>query len=335
MGDVLRSASMLPAIVERHRSPYIAWLTRPESVELVRMMRHVDEVIELSEDATARVMAGRWDCVYSLSNDLTSAAIAKIASPDRPSVGFSLQEGVIAASNPAAQTWLEMAAFDRLKRANTKSYQAIMLEIIGASGAQIPAPSIEVDPALWSQVSQQLSALLGGRERPRVAINVGAGARWPKKMLSSTQICELIALLRRRIDPDILLVGGRAETERVDAIVASTRSDNRVYAQLTGDSIPAFVATLLEVDSLVCGDTLALHVATAIGLPTVTVFGPTSIAEIYDFDGLVTKLSTDGLDCLGCYGDCAKIDNCMSLLDLDRIVEETQSHLDRSERWAR
>ena len=38
IGDVLRSASLLPAIKARHHAPFIAWLTRGESAELVGMM---------------------------------------------------------------------------------------------------------------------------------------------------------------------------------------------------------------------------------------------------------------------------------------------------------
>src|SRR4051812_43116855 len=78
IGDVLRSACLLPAIVSRHASPFIAWLTRSESVELVRMMPLVDEVVEFSVDGLARVSTGEWDFVYSPSNDQTSASIATI-----------------------------------------------------------------------------------------------------------------------------------------------------------------------------------------------------------------------------------------------------------------
>ncbi len=35
IGDVLRSASVLPAIMARHDRPYVAWVTRRESVMLV------------------------------------------------------------------------------------------------------------------------------------------------------------------------------------------------------------------------------------------------------------------------------------------------------------
>ena len=47
--------------------------------------------------------------------------------------------------------------------------------------------------------------------RQKVAINVGSGSRWPKKMLGAEQIEQFIRQVRTRLDVDILLVGGAAE----------------------------------------------------------------------------------------------------------------------------
>jgi hypothetical protein len=90
IGDVLRTASVLPAIMARYDSPYIAWVTRRESVDLVDMLDHVDEVIEVSEIGLARVATGGWDQVFSLSNDVPSAAIATLGAGGRPIVGYGL-----------------------------------------------------------------------------------------------------------------------------------------------------------------------------------------------------------------------------------------------------
>ena len=98
VGDVLRSASLLPIICARHEAPYIAWLTRKELVELVSMMVHVDEVIELSEAGLARVMVGGWDYAYSLSNDLPSASIATATPVKQRRIGYTIQ---MASSNRA------------------------------------------------------------------------------------------------------------------------------------------------------------------------------------------------------------------------------------------
>jgi ADP-heptose:LPS heptosyltransferase len=327
IGDVLRSASLLPTIARRHQAPYIAWLTRVESVELVSMMRHVDEVIQLSDIAMARVATGGWDHVYSLSNDLTSASIATAANGRNPTVGYDLRNGVIAPSNTAARHWLEMAAFDRLKRDNRESYQALMMSIVGGNPAVLDRPALEIPLSLQIAADGRLTALFPGSQRRKIAVNIGSGGRWPKKMIDDLQIFTFIKMLLGRADVDVVLVGGATEADKSHQILAMFADDLRVRAALTERSIPEFVALLSRVDALLCGDTLALHIATALGLPTVSVFGPTSMAEIPDYDGLVAKTATTELDCLVCYGDCNKTRHCMALLDTGHLVELTMDRL--------
>ena len=148
-------------------------------------------------------------------------------------------------------------------------------------------------------------------------------------MLEVDQIAAYARLARERLDADILLVGGPAEIGKTEAILAACGPGTPVRSALTSHSVPEFVGVLRQVDALLCGDTLALHIATAIGLPTVCLVGPTSSAELADFDGLVLKSSVDTLDCLGCYGDCRKVDNCMSLFDMGALVDLTARQLAR------
>src|SRR5262249_22985494 len=105
--------------------------------------------------------------------------------------------------------------------------------------------------------------------------------------------------------------------------------DVHVLAALTPRSIPEFVAMLSAADALLSGDTLALHVASAVGLPTVAIFAPTILPEIADFGGLIRKIATPLLSCLCCYGDCTKTENCMSLLDIDELVDAVFVQLER------
>ena len=330
IGDVLRSASLLPAIKARHDAPYIAWLTRKDSIELVGMMPHVDEPIALSEENLIRVMAGDWHHVYSLSNDLTSASLATIAATKCPPIGFYLKNGVITPSNDAANSWLEMAAFDRVKRSNESSYQRIMLRIIGCPDEPVQPPSLQISDTSKRAAAARMMELFGEDRRPRVAINLGSGARWPKKMLDAQQIYRYARLLLEQEHVQIILVGGSAEAAKATSILSLFNATDPVRAALTEGSLSDFVATLTQVDVLLCGDTLALHIATAIGLPTVAVFGPTSPAEIFDFDGLVIKNWASELDCLVCYADCDKEENCMSTLKLPILVGHTIAQLKRS-----
>jgi ADP-heptose:LPS heptosyltransferase len=327
LGDVLRSASLLPAIIERHNAPYVAWLTRTESTELVHMMKDVDEVIELSELGIARIMTGAWDYVYSLSNDWASASLASVAQSKNIPIGYYVDHGVVRPSNAAAMRWLEMAAFDRKKRENQETYQRRMLSIMGFDDFHVAPPALRLAPELKASAATRIASLFDGSARRRIAVNVGAGRRWPKKMLDAEQIHRYITLLRERIDADVLLVGGASEREKANSILERCNTDGRVKIALTESSVADFAAILNEMDLLLCGDTLAMHVAAAIGLPTIAVFGPTSPFEIADFDGLIKRVWTNQLDCLICYGDCAKKRNCMSLIDLHELIDLTEAHL--------
>lgn len=319
-GDVLRAACLLPTIIARHDRPHVTWLTRAESAELVGMMRGVDETLVLAPETLARIAVGGWAAVYSLSNDLPSASLATLAANGAPVIGFSLLGGTIAPSNDAALAWLELAAFDRLKRENRESHQARMLAILGARGAKVPPPALDVPRAARRDATLRLAALFPGSRRCRIAINVGSGARWPKKMLDAEGIAGVITSLLARADVDILLLGAQAEAAKTETLLTRFAGERRVAAALTEGSTAEFIAILAESQVLLCGDTLALHAASALGLPTVAVFGPTSLPEIEDFDGLISRVAVDGLDCLGCYGDCDKVANCMTLLDPEQLA---------------
>ena len=73
------------------------------------------------------------------------------------------------------------------------------------------------------------------------------------------------------------------------------------------------------------GDTLALHVATALGKKVVAYFGPTSAAEIDAYEKQVVKVQAD-LDCLVCYKTrCDFNPNCMNSLTSEHMFSMLES----------
>ena len=83
-------------------------------------------------------------------------------------------------------------------------------------------------------------------------------------------------------------------------------------------TITRFAGIVDACDVVVTGDTLALHVAIARGVPTVVLFGPTSLHEIDVFER-GEKLAAD-LPCLCCYlPDCDVSPNCMESLAVERV----------------
>jgi ADP-heptose:LPS heptosyltransferase len=74
-----------------------------------------------------------------------------------------------------------------------------------------------------------------------------------------------------------------------------------------------FAALVAACTLVITGDTLAMHLALALGRRTVVLFGPTSAAEI-ELYGLGEKVLPP-MDCLSCYKQtCNFVPNCMDLI---------------------
>jgi ADP-heptose:LPS heptosyltransferase len=333
LGDVVRSAALIPALLAHHRGARVTWLTRPEAVELVKAVPGVDEVLALGADCLPVLAARTWDHVYSLSNEVVSASLATLVQARKSFCGFRMNDGVLQPSNQAAHTWMALGCFDRLKRETTHTYQRRMLDIMGLTDRSPQAPTLTLEPALVARCELRLQRLTGARRSlPLVGINVGAGERWPKKMLAASSIEAVVEVLLSEPDRcNVLLIGGRAEMPKIEAIVEASRHRPGLYPAATPDSLLEFAALISRLDVAITGDTLALHLATAWAIPTVAVFGPTGWRELDDPAGVVTKV-TSSLPCLECYGDCDRPRDCMGALDPARLARLALRKLAREAR---
>jgi heptosyltransferase-2 len=79
-----------------------------------------------------------------------------------------------------------------------------------------------------------------------------------------------------------------------------------------------FAAIVGRLDAMVTGDTLAMHIAVALGVPTVALFGPSAPQEIALYGGgerVVTPL-----DCAPCYRrECDVTPSCMDAIDVETV----------------
>ncbi|MBI1398042.1 MAG: hypothetical protein GC151_18870 [Betaproteobacteria bacterium] len=316
-GDIIRTSTVLPGLRRRHAGARLVWICDAEHREAASMLEGVDEILSYDAEGILRATTLEWDCVVNLSNDVRSATLAGACRARRHD-GFTLDErGRLLALNEWARYWLTLASFNAAKQANRLSFQEIMYRILALDGT-IERPALRVEDRERRSVGEWVSAQ--GARDVLVGINVGSGARWPKKMLASGQIAELCTLmLRARPGMCIVLLGGPMETGKVAAI-RQIVNDARVVAWETGSSLGRFAAMIDACDLLVTGDTLALHVACATDTPTMLVMGPTSAAELHDYDGLVTKIAVPDLECLTCYSDCDKPRTCMSALSMTALA---------------
>lgn len=323
MGDVLRTTALLPALARAHPGASIAWITRAESVPLLQHNPYLGDVVPYGPDALVYVGNRTFDRVINLDAGAVSAGLATMARAARRD-GFVLHDdGHVVATNPAAHTWLEMGLFDDLKRGGTRTYQEMMLDILG-----LPAAShgyvLTLTPEEKERARAHFTGLGVNPSVPVIGLNTGAGGRWELKQWREEGFLELIGRISREAQVQFVLLGGPGERERNARLMAAAPVS--VFDAGCDNPVRHFAALTECCDVVVTGDTLAMHVALAVGTRTVALFGPTSAAEI-EMYGLGEKV-VPALTCLACYkSTCDFVPNCMDSIGVAAVVAALRRQL--------
>ncbi len=324
-GDVLRTTSILSGLRESLGPIHVTWVTAPAAVPLLLHNPAVDRIVPFGGAVPLEVAAESYDRVVNLDVSPDSCALASLARATRR-IGFGLgpdQKPI--PLHESARGWFEMGLDDRVKRANRRTYQELMFEILGIEPSDprmiLCLTDLERDAADRFVRDRGVSST-----DELVGVNTGAGDRWPLKKWTEDRLAALIAGIVERRGARVLLLGGPDERERNRRLVASL--GDRVIDGGTENPLRTFCALVGRCDAVLTGDTLAMQIAVALGKPTTVLFGPTSAPEIDLYDR-GEKITSDEMDCLGCYlTACDKDPNCMNTIPVGRVHDALLRCLD-------
>ncbi|OHE23605.1 MAG: hypothetical protein A2X92_07275 [Syntrophus sp. GWC2_56_31] len=315
MGDVLRTTCLLPGLREKYPDAEIIWVTRARTRDLFLNNAFVSEIWTVENDALARLGVERFDLVINPDADKFTAALAAAANC-AVKLGMTLDErGSVQPANPEAVEWLQMGAFDDLKKKNTKTYQQIVYEMCGMAYAR-QRIVLETTRAEREWAGEFLSgAGVRGGERV-IGLNLGGGGRWKRKRWTEEHMLAFAGSVLTRPDFRLLLIGGPFERELIGRMLSKLPPS--VVSSGHDRTLRELIALVGACAAVVTGDTLCLHVACALGVPVVALFGPTSAAEI-ELYGNGDKLVAKG--CRTCYlTDCEVTPNCMDTITPDEVM---------------
>jgi len=315
VGDVLRTTSILSPLKKKFPDSYIVWCTRENSKSLFRNNSFVDDVIIIDDDARFRIQAEEFDIVINLDTSKMSSAIAADAK-GKSKIGFVLnKKGYVEATSEAAKRWLEMSAFDDVKKANQKSYQQIMYEILDLE-LPVQHPIIRLTNSVKEEISKRDFIKRLNQNKPVIGLNVGVGTKWPSKGWSLKKWKELVE--KPEADNyNLLLLGGSDEAEIIENL-----SKEYYYLIDTGckNSITEFAAIINLCDLIITADTLALHIATALDKKIIALFGPTSANEIELYGKGIKIFSQDGCKCYY-RKNCLEKISCMEKINPELVIK--------------
>ena len=315
LGDVIRTAALLPGLKTFWPESHITWVSRPSGVRMLANHPQIDRLLPFDAETVCHVEHERFDLCLSLDKEPGPSALAmRVDARDKRGIGLSAH-GTAYPLNPACATYFCLGLDDELKfHHNRKTYQQLIYEAVGLPyGGQ--RYRLYPSTAQQDRARQYWRAQGVADDDVLVGLNTGAGHVFANKSWPPQRFIELAQRLMREDGWRVGLLGGPEERELNASIAAAcpgVANPGCEHGELQ------FAALLQRCQTIVTGDTMAMHVAIACDVPAVVLFGPTCHQEIDTF-GRGERVCTR-LPCSPCYRrQCDRSPDCMEDISVDEI----------------
>jgi heptosyltransferase-2 len=286
LGDVVRTSYILPALYAKGAT--IEWVTSSAAIPLLRANPFLKGLTAFPSLGSEGPKA-HHDWVISLDDEAEVCSLATELEFGKLTGAYLQPDGTVAYSDDSA-IWFDMgllsrfgkSAADDLKKRNTRTHDEILKEILKLEAV---SPCIFIEPA----AARQACRILQAAGNPLIGLNLAAGKRWPSKALPFREAVRLTHWLES-VGLRPILLGGIEEKAVLGALSEEVRCP--VLPQVPVD---VFAALVGQLRCIITTDSLALHLAIAQRVPSVSFYAPTSAAEIntFGFGEKVVSTSAD------------------------------------------
>jgi len=277
LGDLVLSLPALRALRAGWAGARISVLIRQELVGFFDGMRWLDEIIPYTlrrgirgfadqRRIVSRIRQGCFDLAVVFPNGFRAALWASLA-------GVPQRAGYATAWRRLLLTRSAAPPANALERHQTHYWLGMLRDTLGIPPLNGAARPLEVSPQSVARMSEWLAARRTCRETPLIAIAPAAGYG-PAKEWPLAYYARLIDLLGRQAGAECVLLGAPAERLKCERLATAVQGRTIIAAGTNG--IAELKALLSLCDGFAGNDSGAMHVAAALGIPAVGIFGSTS-----------------------------------------------------------
>lgn len=207
--------------------------------------------------------------------------------------------------------------------------QLALLELIGIPVQKKP---IKVSLTVSSGAKKRIESILRengfGASDPILAVAPGGGRSWGKDAIFKQWDPDRFAAAAERFSETrghrIVLLGDAGERELLERTATQLRMKATIIA---GEVMECAAALLLRSELLLCNDGGLLHLANALGVKTVSIFGPVD-EKVYGpyHNGVAHEVVTQLVPCRPCYKNfhfppCPFDRRCLNELPVEKVVK--------------
>jgi heptosyltransferase I len=318
LGDVVHTIPAVTALRRAFPDARIDWLVDAKHRSIVDLVSVLDEVIALESSSLNawRIAIGElrqtpYDVAIDFQGLLKSAVLARVSGASRV-IGFSVWH---LREKTARPFYSSTPPPDGGEEGHVISKNLRLLRVLGIERDVIEFPLKVVDSRVAAIVRQMVPG-------PYALINPGAA--WPNKRWPPERFGEIAAFLAEARGLTSVVLWGPGEDVLAQTVIDASSG----CAVLAPPTQPADLVALARDAALVLsGDTGPLHITTAVGTPTVSIFGPTNPERNGPWNG--DDVAVSRFDQCGCHYDrrCHRRDWCLLDVQASEVCAAIQQRL--------
>jgi ADP-heptose:LPS heptosyltransferase len=333
MGSIIQATPLIRSVRARFPGARLIFVTGHSCRRMIERLEHVDEIITVDDRslfriartslrAIAKLMWARVDLYFDLEVYSAYSSLMALLSVARNRIGFYRESAQHKRGN-----------YTHLMFFNTRRpIRYTYLQLGRLAGCNPVAPNrlgrIRVDASDRDEAAREL-APVRAEARGYIVINPNASDLMVERRWPAERFAELIDRLLEQHDRPIVLIGAPAERPYVTEVLGRAQAVNGQVLNLAGRlSLGGLFALLEGAGCVITNDTGPMHMAWALGVPTVCLFGPVDPGQ-YAWEGAGVEVLYKQLYCSPCVHEvdeppCQGNNVCMQRIGVDEVAEAVQ-----------
>jgi heptosyltransferase II len=315
VGDAVLAIPALKAVRAHFSEAEITLLVRPWVAGLFTSAPFIDKVwteakpVRLADwtRITRNIRAFEFDLALLLPNSFESALMMFLARVPRR-IGYGTD----------GRTWMLTSSIT--PPTDNRHQVHYYLDIAKAVQAGTDRPSIEIDATKKERESARDLLEQEGipHGTPFLALNAGA-AYGSAKRWHEERFADVADMLAKEMGLSVALIGSDGERPIAEQIRRRMKSRSAVLNGKT--SLETLIGVLAESSLMITNDSGPMHIAAALGVPTVAVFGSTDERVTAPF-GARTRVVKNPVECSPCLlRECPIDHRCMNGVTVDDVCK--------------
>jgi heptosyltransferase-2 len=323
IGDAIMSLPAIRAVRGKYPDAKITIAARPWVAALYERERTVDHVLTFEGAAGAKdwrrkrafvreIRRRAFDLAILFPNSFESAAVVRLAGVPRI-IGYARDgRGFMLSSAVAVPRRDEIPKHERF-------YYLELLRRAGVIDSIPDVPEIRLDGIEESQRAGEQLFERYGLSLPVIGVSPGAAYGSAKRWLPE-RFAQAATTLAAESKASVAVFGSGSEKEMCEEV--ARLAGGRSFAGRT--SLREFIDMTAACRLFLTNDSGAMHIASALGTPSVTVFGPTDETATGP-TGSQATIVREPVECAPCLKRECPIDHrCMTRVTVERVVEEAR-----------